>query len=234
MSSDTVYSFSRLNSFWECSLAFKYNYEDNLEGEANFFNEMGSLCHIVLELYDRGKITDPLKAFQTGYVKRVRDHEEEWHENWYLDCYKFFRDWKGHDNESIWIEEHGLHDFGFKFQGYVDRMYKDDRGYIIQDYKISKPFAKKDRKAKTRQLYLYSSFVKERFGEFPACLSFFHFRQNKVVEIEFNHKDYLEAVDWATECVRKIEEKEDHWTKDGYDYFCQAVCSFRNICEIKY
>jgi len=228
-----TYSFSRLSSWDECSLMWKYNYEDNLEGEDNFFNEMGSLCHLIFEGVDRGKITDPLKAFQTGYKKRVRPHQEEWYESWYLDCYKFFRNWKGHDKKSVWAEQYCKFDFGdFYLQGYVDRMYYD-KGYVIQDYKISKPFAKKDEKKKLRQLYLYCLFVKERFGEFPRELSFFFFRQNKIVRFPFNEADYNEAIGWAREKVMEIESGVWGDAKEGTDYFCQEVCSFRNICEIK-
>ncbi len=229
-----TYSFSRLNSFDECYQMFDYNYVQGERGEANFFNEMGSLAHLVLELYDRGKIADPAKAFATGYKKRVRPHEVDWHETWYMQTFLFFLNWKGHKEDSVWIEEHNVIDYGgFKFQGYVDRMYKDE-GFVIQDYKISKPFTKKDIAKKSRQLYLYSSFVKERFGEFPTDLSFFFFRLNKKINIKFNKRDYEEAVEWMHRTVELIELGVKTESKDGCDYFCESVCSFRNICEIKY
>jgi len=195
-----TYSFSRLNSFDECYQMFDYNYVQGERGEANFFNEMGSLAHLVLELYDRGKIADPAKAFATGYKKRVRPHEVDWHETWYMQTFLFFLNWKGHKEDSVWIEEHNVID-------------------------IAK---------KSRQLYLYSSFVKERFGEFPTDLSFFFFRLNKKINIKFNKRDYEEAVEWMHRTVELIELGVKTESKDGCDYFCDSVCSFRNICEIKY
>jgi len=211
---------------------FKYNYVDELKGEANFFNEMGSLAHLIFELNDKGKITDCGKAWETGYIKRVRGHEQEWYESWYMDCYSFFKSWNGHEQEATWIEEHSVSDFGdFLFQGYVDRLHLGEKGFVITDYKVSKPFLKKDIVKKRRQLYLYSLFVKEKLGEYPAELSFFFFRQNKKLNFDFNKSDYNEAKDWAKRTFERIQKEEELLIKDGNDYFCSSVCSFRNICE---
>lgn len=245
MDDKPIYSFSRLTTYEDCQLAFRYNYLDGLKGEDNFFNEIGLLGHAIFEAYDKHPKMfkrDLGKVFETAYNKRVRPHGQEWHETWFMDCYLFFKNWKGFKEPFVWCEDRGVHDFGdFLFQGYVDRMHKTDTGYAIFDYKVSKPYTKKDLVKKQRQMYLYSTFVKDKFGEFPSSLNFFHFRQNKINTITFNKKDYDEAVDWAKRTVEMIEkQKEELKTTDMYlhkdadsDYFCQEICSFRNICEVK-
>ena len=52
-----LWSFSRLNSFYNCPYEWKRKYIDCEYGESGFFGEFGTLCHSLLERYIKGDIS---------------------------------------------------------------------------------------------------------------------------------------------------------------------------------
>ena len=50
------WSFSRLESFYTCPYSWKRHYIDCEEGANNAFAQYGSLCHRLLEQYEKGEI----------------------------------------------------------------------------------------------------------------------------------------------------------------------------------
>ena len=56
----------------------------------------------------------------------------------------------------------------YNFVGYIDLILRDSDGYHIVDHKSKSGFKSiSERNAYLRQLYLYSIYVKEKYGEFP-------------------------------------------------------------------
>lgn len=227
-----TYSFSRLDSWNQCPLQWKYNYLDKLPQLSNFFSELGSYMHLLLEAYDRGKIpADRLsEVFDKHYRRRVHTPppfpiEDKWKSEVYWEFNKF----RGFSKPAIGIERDILIDYGdFFLRGFIDR---EVEGGII-DYKVSKPFDKKKLEHKKKQLYLYSRAYKEKWGKYPEKLYFFFFRVGKITEIDFDIKDYNKAVKWARNMVKEIESATEYPAKIDKG-FCNNLCGFRNICTDK-
>ena len=242
-----TYSFSRLTTWHSCKLSFQRQYVLGHKGEDNWFSRFGTLAHDIFEKVDRGLLL-PEGSFQewiSRYDSEVLlggEHEEKWMDGWQRDAEKFFAGFKGWKSNPIWIEEH-VHvrssyehngeSIPFMFQGFVDRLgMTADKGFSMQDYKCSKVYTGATLKEKQRQMYLYSAAVKNRLGEFPKTLIFYHFRQKVPVTIPFNMDDYKEAWEWAANTVREIETYEGDYPLTANGYFCKAICNFRNDCVI--
>ena len=135
------------------------------------------------------------------------------------------------------------------FIGYADLILhnKDTDEYVIVDHKSKAKFKSKAEKHQfTRQLYLYSIYVKEHYGKYPTKLVFNMFRteENPVV-IPFNEKDLQEAIDWFTSNVADIYMDLEFLDKiaveyqrlgkdinkfDQSDFFCNELCGVRPYC----
>lgn len=233
-----TYSFSRLSSWDTCKRAWKNNYIDGNRGEDNFFNTFGTLGHSVFERVDRNEILSS-QAFQewdSRYEAEVVAHTHKWMDGWKRDADTFFKNFKGWSTEAVWVEEHFVIDAGgFMFQGHVDRLGRaKDGSLIITDYKCAKPYEGTQLREKARQLYLYSIAVKQKFGEWPKKLVFFHFKDNVATSIPFKLEGVSEAVEWADRMVQEIENYEGDYPMQDNKYFCEAVCGYRNTCEKRF
>lgn len=227
---ETVYSFSRLMTFEQCPLQYKYKYIDKLDNNtSNFFSELGNLGHTLLEAYDRDKIpANKLGVTFDKYVnKRVPTSPPfPIRSSWIKQTSEFFTKFQGFSTPALGIERNFVVDFGdFKLKGFIDR----ETSKAIIDYKISNPFKKKDVKTKRRQLYLYSKAYKDQYGHFPEKLYFYFFRKQEFIVFPFNEDEYNEAVEWARSVVRKIEAATEHPAKIDTG-FCHNLCSFRDVC----
>jgi len=232
----TTYSFSRLSSWDTCKRAWKNNYIEGDRGEDNFFSRFGTLAHSVLEKVDLKEIS-PEYAFtewEDRYPSEVGlPHEIPWMDNWKKEADNFFKTFKGFNTEAKWVEQHVLlQRDNYLFQGYVDRLglSSTNGNLILTDYKCAKPYEGAKLKEKARQLYLYSTAVKEEFGKFPERLIFFHFRQKLPLIVPFKVEDYIEAWDWADKMVSEIESYSGDYPMKDNGYFCNAVCGYRNTC----
>ena len=50
------WSYSRLNSFYQCKYSWYTQYIEYVVGEQNAFAQYGSLCHKILEMYAKGDL----------------------------------------------------------------------------------------------------------------------------------------------------------------------------------
>lgn len=120
------------------------------------------------------------------------------------------------------------------FNGIIDLVYEDkDGNLVIQDYKSKSKFkSKKEQAEYARQLYLYSLYIKDKYGRYPQKLKFLMFRHNTPVEIDFSEKDFNEAILWAKNTVKEIR---TCWNYPPQldDFYCSNLCNHREQCEFK-
>lgn len=217
--------------------------------ENNAFAEYGSFVHELLEKYALGEFAEYelLDRYEDEYPIYVN---EEFPYNQYVDladsyynaAYAYLENFDGFDYlipnyEILGVEKHFVLEFdSFEFQGYIDLILKDpDDNIIIVDHKSKKTFKnKKERKEYARQLYLYSRYIKEVYGKFPTMLIFNHFRTGTPCVIYFKENEYNEAIEWAKNTVKAIESHK-YWEGDVHidDFYCNELCSYRNVCEYK-
>lgn len=243
-----TWSFSRINSFNNCKLAWYINYlsDEDIVEETNFFSEFGLFIHKIMEKYNK----DELEIFELEdyYNKNYLDnivHTPP--SNKYIDLgdlyYQngkdFLLSFNGYKDKTIGAE------MGIKFRipyishqpefiGYIDRLSRDENGIIITDYKSKSKFnSKKEKEHYLLQLYLYSYGIYNTYKEYPYKLRFDMFRSQIVIEELFNKNKMYHALDWVSESINSIYKEKQFLPRTENtekDFFCTYLCAFRTRC----
>lgn len=252
---DHVYSYSQLASVDECPYNFYLQKIDKDEDgnplvqQDNFFAEYGTLIHKVLEEWAKGRITrnEMTNRYVELYPEMVKTSPPP-----YMQTYKQ----KAYDNGLLYFEDFDefpgytvvAAEERFKidipladgttrpFQGVIDLLLRNNvtGKLVVVDHKSKslKEF-KKIRDEMYRQQYLYSAYVIEKYGEKPEALMFNLFKESMFDEQAFDENAYAESLQWATEKIKEIEERDFiSWLeqKDEPDFFCNEICSVRQYC----
>lgn len=255
----TRWSYSRIHTYTTCPASFKKIYLEHCPKVDNAFAEFGSLCHSILEDYEKGKLLE---------YELEDEFESRWDE--YVKC-DFPLTWRGTSmGESYW-EKGKAYFAGFdgfpsnweiigaeieaEFEvggrqviGFIDLLVRDknDGRLIVVDHKSKAKF--KSEKEKTEyaiQLYLYAKWVFDHYGEYPKELIFNMFRDQQMVVIPFDPAGYEKALLWVTETIDAIyadtefedkitlfcREHGDDIPAENSDFFCNYLCSCRDCCE---
>lgn len=250
---DHVYSYSQLNSFDECRYGFYLQRIEGIEEEAsNAFAERGSLIHDLLDQWAKKKLTKeqmldeyikryseevvtawPRLQASKGYAKKAYETGIEFLEN--------FDEFEGYEvlgaEEKFKIELPLTTGDKRMFVGVVDMILKEENSgdIIVCDHKSKslKSF-KRDEDKMYRQQLLYSTYIKEKYGDFPAGLMFHLFNEGGVKPQRlFSTDQYNETMEWATKQILGIEQCSMlDWLvcKEKSDYFCWNICSARKQC----
>ena len=251
-----VWSYSRLSAFEQCKYAFylKYIIADNDEylAEGNFWAELGSFVHEILEKVFKGEL-DPDDApsyFIDHYDANVcYTASESIMGKSFEDCLTFLSEADYSQLESYEIlgveKELSLQVSGYEFKGYIDLLLqnKETGDIVIVDHKSSSyPLSEKTGKplkahaqnfeSYKKQMYLYCHAVKQLYGKFPQWIVWNHFKAQKIVRIPFNEQDYQKTMRWFRNTIKAIQKEESF--PETIDYFyCHHLCDFRNCCEYK-
>lgn len=132
----------------------------------------------------------------------------------------------------------------YEMIGYIDLLLREKEGgkIIVLDHKsASLKFKKNGEISKSdmqhflefkRQLYLYSMPVIEEYGHVDY-LEWNMFKDRKHIKIDWNEEEYKEAIQWAFDTVKLIEQ-ENAWLPNPDYYYCHYLCGQReNACEYK-
>lgn len=234
-------SFSRIDSYRNCSLKFRYAYIDRLPGRPAPPLSFGTSIHAALErFYDR-KIPetpseDELVGFlyevwdKTGYREVPRDEQ--------LAAYRF-----GQDVLRRWYRREAK--TGFKVPaeterwfelpvddvalvvGSIDRLDVDEAGdFEVIDYKTNRRLKDRERVAKSLQLAIYALACQHLFGRLPAAVSLDFVVPGVRVRVPLEDLD----LDGALEAVR---ETAAHVRAERYEPTPNRLCNwcdYRALC----
>lgn len=250
-----MWSFSRLNSFYNCPYEFYLHYIECNPSQQNFFSEYGSLIHQVLEKYARDEISIfELNSYYEDHFNEAIPHDAP--PNKYVDIRQSYFE-KGMDYfdnidldlnnyEILGVEKKVEFElFGKKFVGFIDLLVRDKQTgeIIIIDHKSASikilkngNISKSDQKhflEFSRQLYLYSIPIIKEFGK-VSKLKWNMFKDRKWIEIPWKQEEYDEAISWVKDTLELIE-KETEWAPNtSSKYYCNYICGQRNnACEYK-
>ena len=233
-----TWSYSRLRAYEDCGYGFFLNYIEEEEETKHFYAEYGSLIHRILEQFYSGAITkeQALSMFMTGFVLDLPDEvKPSIAENYYQQGKEYLSSLAMPKEKIVGVEERLNFKVGdYPFVGFVDLLLEDD-GLIIQDHKsrILRMGTEKQNEefdSFTKQLYLYSAGIKQRYGQLPKKLRFNCFRNGTLLEEVFNKNKYKETIQWALDTIKKIEQ-ESTW-KPSLEWFkCKYICGFSDSCE---
>lgn len=153
--------------------------------------------------------------------------------SYYKQGIEFLKNFKGYnDCKILGVEE----EFEIKiddwlFIGIIDLLVEKDGKLIVRDYKSKASFKDAEEQRKyARQLYLYSMYVKEKYGRFPDELQFLMFRKQNEVKIPFDENACDEALQWAKNTVRIIREAFD-FPPTCEAFYGNNLCNHREYCE---
>jgi len=237
------YSFSKLSSWWTCPYGYKLKYIDHKAGIGNAFSSYGTLVHSIMERYARGEIAleDLVSVYEWEFESAVSE-EFPWnkyvklHDTYYEQGLNFLRSFQGYDGYKILgvEEDFTIQIDDWNFVGIIDLVFVDADGrLIIRDYKSKASFKDDTEKQKyARQLYLYSLYVKEKYGRYPDELQFLMFRKQTNVNIPFDMSALEEATKWASETVKIIREAFDY-PATCEKFYGDSLGNHREYCELK-
>lgn len=243
MTKPEIYSFSRLNTWKQCELQYKLNYYDRVENKNNFFGEIGTLTHSVIESYLRGEVKKEEMAdmYMSGSQLLKCPPPFPALSKWHNELYAYFLTFKGFSTKVLGVEEEFYIFFpeqNYWFRGYID-MYgtNADGGYDIIDHKVSDPNGKSwNTEEKIGQLYLYSMYIFLKHGKFPQRLIFNFPRKKTHIISKFNMNDFKKHTQWMhnrVEEIRRAKNDENHlYEAKPDDFFCNHLCGVKESCPI--
>jgi hypothetical protein len=244
------WSYSRLNSFYECAYCWKLQYIDENKSKDGFFGEYGSFMHEILEKFAKNELSmfELSSKYEEGYNNAVKhrappnayvDLGEKYYNigKEYLDNFEGFGDYEILDVEK-------KVDFtinNIRITGFIDLLAKNkDAKLAIIDHKSADLKPRSSRKKVTkgdekldsylRQLYMYSIPVFEEFGEYPVELNFNAFRSGVWIREPFDMKKLEETKKWIFDTIDLIK-AETLWLPKSEEFWCKWICSMRHKCE---
>jgi len=249
----TVYSHSRLSSFENCPLQYRYRYIDRIRtGFESIEAFMGKRVHEVLEQVYR----DLPRARSSGLPGALAIYERLWRENLSpnvrvirpdLDV-EYYRSlgarcvagyWERHfpfsiePEQIIGIElkvELALDAPGkFRMMGFVDRAQHAGPGVIeIHDYKTTATLPKEGSLRFDRQLPLYEIALRQRFPETKEVRLIWHFLAHATDAVETRTPKDLDGV--KSRCIsliQTVERAREFAPKKGP--LC-SWCDYQDVC----
>jgi len=166
---NTVYSFSKLNTFKQCQYGFYNTYVLKNRGIDNIYSVCGSNIHNDLEMIYNGKEVNLTKSLKTTLSELdmlgVTFMNDKIRNSWVADMKHFSKNFKAKEGEYVTEE-------GFIFeimprvyiQGYIDMVEKHKDNHIdIIDFKTSSKFDKKKLVGAGRQLVLYGIAKQDKY-----------------------------------------------------------------------
>lgn len=249
------WSFSRLNSYYNCPYEWKLHYLECNKSENGFFGEFGSLMHTILEKYVKGELSlFELNQYYEEHFCEVILHDAP--PNKYVDIRESYYE-KGLEylnNIDLDLENYDVLgverkvDFeidGKDFVGYIDLLLKDKKTgeIIIVDHKSASiktlkngNISKSDQQhflEFKRQLYLYSIPIIKEYGS-VSRLKWNMFKDQKWIEILWKKDEYDEAIQWVKDTLKLIENEQSWLPSSASYYYCNYLCGQRNnACEYK-
>lgn len=250
-----IYSHSRISTFEQCPLKFKFTYIDKQEVEEEETIEafVGSMVHEALEwLYGQVKMTiipskeDVLQCYEHHWKKNFHpaikiNNEEFKHEHYFAKGKKFIEDYyhryKPFNENTIAMEKKIMVDLDkegkYKLIGYIDRLVynKETKSYEIHDYKTNNHLKEQQDLEEDRQLALYCIAVKNMYQDANKICLIWHFLAFDKEFCVFKTENQLEKLKKDT--IKVIEEIEKAVKKNEFPACKSGLCDwcgFKSLC----
>jgi len=246
------FSNSKLSTFEQCPLRYKYQYIDRVEVEELDTIEafMGSRVHGALE-----KLYKDLKLQKLDSLKDLLTYfNDQWEKNWtdkikivkkeytsenyrktgekcVTDYYKKYAPFKERvigieTSDYVNLDPEGE----FKWSVRMDRL--DDCGngkYEIHDYKTAGYLPKQDHMDEGRQLALYSLWVRKNFSDAQSIALVWHYLAfDKEMRSERTAKQLEDLRDETLRAVKKVITAKEF--PAIVSNICEGWCGYRSIC----
>jgi len=250
-----IYSFSKIESFNQCQLQYKYRYIDNLTTETETIEAfMGNKVHEVLrEFYNliKNKVLKPKEWLISKYedlwnknyndsVKIVKKEfsAEDYYEKGKKCLMDYYDEYKPFDQTKIVKTEEPIR-FNLKYNGteypffgILDRLDWNDKKKVfeIHDYKTSASLMTQEKADRDFQLPLYQLAIISRWPEAEKARLIWHFLLfNKQIESSRTKEQLMKLQGTVVNKIKEIE------VCQQYSPFKSALCDwcdFQEICPL--
>ncbi|MBI2137875.1 PD-(D/E)XK nuclease family protein [Candidatus Woesearchaeota archaeon] len=249
------YSHSRLSTFEQCNLKFKFKYIDKVETDAEESVEafLGKKVHETLE-----KLYSDLKFEKLNTLKELLAFfKDEWKKSWtediiivkegiteenyfnmgerfiisYYNRYKPFKQATVIGTEvQVRLKLNGA-GTEHNLIGYIDRLdYKEDGTYEVHDYKTNSNLPLQEYLNEDRQLALYALAVKGMYPDAKKIKLVWHFLAFDREMASERTDEELEALKWETvKLIEQIETEKEF--KPKVSKLCDW-CEFKPVCPM--
>ncbi|QQG39968.1 MAG: PD-(D/E)XK nuclease family protein [Candidatus Aenigmatarchaeota archaeon] len=246
-----LYSHSRLATFEQCPLKFKFHYIDGLEPpdeEQTIEAFLGDLVHRTLE-----KLYKDMKFQKTNTLEDVLAYYHGlWEKEWNSEIRIVKKDYKEENYKKMgdvfiraYYARHepfnhtktlGLEhrivialDGGYQLQGYIDRLSYDPKTdtYEVHDYKTASNLPMNEQLVADRQLALYSIAVREAYRTNRVKLIWHFLAFDKDMVIEKTADEIEELKKDTIHLIKRVEQEKEF--KPKVSALCD-YCEFRSIC----
>jgi putative RecB family exonuclease len=246
-----IYSHSRLSTFEQCPLKFKFKYIEKIpELKKSIESCLGKAVHGTLEwLYlnaKEGKIREIEEVIQQ-YVKNWEENydpqtmivnqglsKEDYFNKGVAFLLNYYTANRPFDDNTLEVEKRivvELDEQGeYKIQGFIDRLaYNLEKNrYEIHDYKTANNLPSQDSMDADRQLALYSIAIKEIYGGDKEVILIWHYlAHNKKIHSKRTPEQLTELKKQTLELIKKIELTREFPPKKSA--LCHW-CPYKSIC----
>lgn len=249
-----IYSHSKIETFEQCKLKFKYRYIDKIIPEVakGIEAHLGDIVHKTLEwLY-----TQVMEKRIPSINDVVSFYSEKWEENYSSDMpivnksltakdyfnrgveflVNYYMKYHPFQDNTIATEkriEINLDEKGEKkLIGFIDRLSHNvkDNEVEIHDYKTSNSMMARERVENSRQLSIYSLAIKEMFGkDKKICMTWHFLAHDMKVCIRRTNEELENFRKEIMEIIKNIEQTESFPpTKSQLCYWCE----YMDICPV--
>lgn len=240
------WSFSKLAGYIQCPRSFYLNYVENGRDEPleNFFAQVGTWCHKLLESWARDETPSFCLAdeYADGYEANVtmacpKFPQNLW-QNTYDQCLAYFEQFDGFGDEweVISVEDKFVINYqGFDISGIADLVlcHKVTGEIRIIDHKTkSASSLSKEINLYRKQLYLYAHWCYERFGQWPQDVCFNMIKTQKMIIEPFSMEEHNKAMQWYVDTINQImiADTFEDWGCNISKFFCQNICDVCVSC----
>ncbi|MDD5191787.1 MAG: PD-(D/E)XK nuclease family protein [Candidatus Nanoarchaeia archaeon] len=249
-----IYSYSRLSTFEQCPLKFRFRYIDKLEPDIKETIEgfLGHKVHETLQwIYEevaKGtilKLDEVLENYVNGWnrdfnreIKIVKEELEA--EHYFNQGVKFLIDYfikhSPFKDNTIATEKKVIINLDkegkYQLQGYIDRLVhnKEDNIFEIHDYKTGGFLKTQEELDKDKQLALYSIAIRELFENVNDVHLIWHFLAFNEKMVSKRTEDQLEEL--KKEIMRLIDKIESTKEFNPNPGVLCRWCEFRSYCPL--
>lgn len=247
-----VYSHSKLSTFEQCPLKFKYRYIDKIipEIEKTIESHLGSIIHTTLEwIYSQVKegeipsIDSVVLYYSENWQKEYKSgmiivNQDLTPKDYFNKGIQFLIDYyvkyKPFDDGTIELEKKiklKLDEKGnYKIIGFIDRLVKNLQtgAYEVHDYKTANSLPTQERVDNDRQLALYAIAIKQEFGNHEEVCLVWHYLAHDKKICSSRTNEQLEVLKQETlELIKKIESTTEFSFNKGP--LCNW-CEYKQMC----
>jgi RecB family exonuclease len=196
-------SFSKISTYQNCPLSYKFQYVDKLPTEEKWYFSFGSTLHLCAEHFFRVKVPPP-----PSHAELLSFYDEAWRSGGYESVeeeerYRAYgrqvmtRFWELHNADfrpPLAVERNFSIDIeGVSLRGVIDRVDKLGNGLSILDYKTNQQLFTKEYVADNLQLTLYQMAAGQLWQLPVEKLTLYHLRSNTACSCGARTEQQLEA-----------------------------------------